>query len=103
MRLSDLQKYILLAVYESGNKRIGRGRFARFYATQKKKPKERAQVKIITQSLERLIDRELMIGYGVRTPHKWFINEVKLTPKGRQQARKVLEKKQQRLPLKKSK
>ena len=53
----------------------------------------------ITKSLERLIDKGLMIGYGRRTPEKWFIDEVQLTPAGRRAARITLGE-QQRLPLK---
>lgn len=43
----------------------------------------------LTRSLERLIDHELMTGYGVRTPHKWYIKEVRLTPLGRKAARRI--------------
>ena len=56
------------------------------------------RTKIITSSIESLIDRELMTGYGVRTAHKWFIREVSLTDKGRRVARK-LQGEQMRLPL----
>src|SRR3989344_7052092 len=99
MRLSPLQKYILWTVYESGNNPYNRKRFIEFYKRNPSKVTERAGVKIITQSIENLIDRELMTGYGVRTPHKWFIREVKLTPKGKKIA-KTLHGKQQVLPLK---
>jgi len=43
-----------------------------------------------------------MTGYGVRTPHKWFIREVKLNPKGKKIAQ-TLHGKQQVLPLKSKK
>jgi hypothetical protein len=56
------------------------------------------RTKVITQSVESLIDREFMTGYGVRTPHKWFIKEVSLTDKGKKVARK-LQGEQMRLPL----
>ena len=112
MRLSPLQKYILWTVYESGNKPYNRKRFIEFYKIRQSKAgphansgvgvTERAGVKIITQSIENLIERELMTGYGVRTPHKWFIREVKLNPKGKKIA-KTLHGKQQTLPLKSKK
>lgn len=70
-----------------------------FYQTQKKTPSPFQQVKIITQSFERLIKRGLMVGYGVRTPEKWFIKEIRLTSKGKKEARRVLGE-QQKLPLK---
>ncbi len=44
----------------------------------------------------------MMVGYGVRTPKKWYIKEVKLTPIGRRLARKLLGE-QQALPFKLSK
>lgn len=98
MRLSPLQKYILKKCYQGGGK-INREGLKIFYQTQKKAPAEDKRVKIITQSVERLIDREQLIGYGVRTPHKWFIKDIKLTSKGRKMAKKLLGE-QQQLPLK---
>lgn len=74
----------------------------RFYEHQKSKPKREDQVNIITKSLERLINRQLIIGFGVRTAYKWFIKEVQLTYKGRRVAKKLIGQ-QQRLPLKISK
>lgn len=73
-----------------------------FYRAQKRQVREEDKVKSITQSIERLIDRELMVGYGVRTPHKWYIHEVKLTASGRREAKK-LRGEQQELPLRKFK
>lgn len=98
MRFSHLQKYILKKCYQ-GRGKINREGLKIFYQTQKKVPAEEKRVKIITQSLERLIDREQLIGYGMRTPHKWFIKEIKLTPKGRRTAKKLMGE-QQQLPLK---
>lgn len=97
MRLSSLQKYILRECY--GTRGVyGRGRLVSFYTKLKPAPKKEDQQNTITKSLERLIDKELMIGYGRRTPHKWFIDQIKLTPKGRRTARKLLGE-QQVLPL----
>ena len=101
MRLSELQKYILLKCFDTGGKRLTRSTLTGFYANQKDvRHGNHAHVKIVTKSIERLIDKELMTGYGVRTPHKWFIKEVKLTIKGRKAAYELIAKKQQRLPLK---
>jgi hypothetical protein len=97
MRLSKLQKYILLSVYGTKGQ-FKRNQFFRFYNKQKKSPKKEDQHGIITKSLERLIDKGLMIGYGRRTPEKWFIDEVCLTSKGKREARKLFGK-QQALPL----
>ena len=76
-----------------------RERLVRFYGNVQHIPKSDIQTKIITRSLESLIDKELMIGNGVRTAHKWFIKEIKLTTKGNKQAKKLLGE-QMALPLK---
>ena len=99
MHLSRLQKFILLQGYYEGKKKLSRVRLENFYERQKKKLKKRAVVKSITKSLERLIEKEFLIGYGTRTPHKWYIKEIKLTPKGRKEARRHLGE-QQKLPFK---
>lgn len=83
LRLSKLQKTILQEALAS------RGQYSR--------RRIRGKVKIVTRSLERLIDRELLIGFGRRTPHKWFIGSIKLTAKGKKIAKKLLG---EQLPLK---
>ena len=97
MKLSKLQKFILIESLGAKGK-SKRKSLLKFYDKQKSPAKKEDQQNIITQSLERLIDKELMIGYGRRTPHKWFIDEIKLTAKGRKQARSLFGK-QQSLPL----
>ncbi|MEK7158780.1 MAG: hypothetical protein AAB733_04385 [Patescibacteria group bacterium] len=82
--LSSLQRAILEECLEEGRKRLDRHRFWAFYAHHQK---PRSPQKAITKSLERLIEREFLVGYGIRTPHKWFIQQVRLTPKGRKVAR----------------
>jgi len=89
MRLSPLQMFILIKCYNSKGFRVNRIGFHAYYRD-RGKAKAEMRTKIITGSIESLIDRELMTGYGVRTPHKWFIREVSLTDKGRQAARKLL-------------
>lgn len=89
MRLSSLQKYILTAAREAKGK-FGRERLMKFYADQSDGPSRKEQMDAVTKALERMIDRELMTGYGVRTPHKWYIKEIKLTPKGRKTAKNLL-------------
>jgi len=97
MYLSKLQKYILSQCYFLSKKRLSRKKIENFYLKQKKKPKE--IVKIITKSLERLIKKGLLIGYGKKTFNKWYIKEVKLTLKGKKEIQKHLAK-QQKLPFK---
>ena len=88
MKLSHLQRYILLAGYGEKDK-FGRGRLLKFYEKQKRKPKKEDRVNIITKSLERLIDNGFLTGYGMRTPKKWFIKEIKLTAAGRRAGKKL--------------
>jgi hypothetical protein len=99
MRLSPLQKFILKTCYTATGKVVTRAVFTKFYDTQKMRPKASDIVNIITHSLESLIDKGLLVGYGVRTPEKWYIKEVRLLPQGRRLARKLLGE-QQSLPLK---
>lgn len=99
MRLSRLQAYILQTCISRGGK-SGREPFIEFYKALKMPPSHDDQVNAITKAIERLIDRELMVGYGMRTPHKWYIKEARLTPKGRREAKELFGK-QQPLPLKK--
>ena len=98
MRLSRLQQHILRTAARRGG-RSPRDPFYEFYVGAKEPPKREDQVNALTKALERLIDRELAVGHGLRTPHKWYIKEIRLTPKGRKVARELLGK-QQSLPLK---
>ena len=102
MRLSALQKYILKECLNVKDFKINRAKLGGFYDKRKKKPRKNLITKIIARSLERLINKELMIGYGIRTAHKWFIKEVKLAEKGKIEAKKLLGE-QVRLPFKRGK
>ncbi|HOX60571.1 MAG TPA: hypothetical protein PLV72_01025 [Candidatus Magasanikbacteria bacterium] len=98
MTLSPLQKYILVRCLER-NTKVDRKVFCAFYANREKKPKEKYLQNVITNSLESLIDREYLVGYGKRTPHKWFMTHVELTARGFDAAEEVLREKQNKLPL----
>ncbi len=99
MRLSRLQRHILLECLDGKRRRVVRTAFMDFYRKQPGSPSAKDQQDSVTKSLERLIDKGLMVGYGRRTPKKWFIDEVALTAKGRKETKKLLGK-QQKLPLK---
>jgi len=90
MRFSRLQQYILLRALLKPMQKVDREGFLNFYKKQTRPPKPFLQIKIVSKSLEGLIDKEMLVGYGVRTPHKWFIKEVRLTNKGRAAAQKLL-------------
>ncbi len=99
MRLSNLQRFILRTALTRKQARVSRSLFLQFYQKQKKAPTLDKQVKIITQSLERLIDRGLVVGFGYKTKEKYFIKEVKLTAAGKRIARELLGR-QAQLPIK---
>lgn len=93
LALSPLQKFLLKECLDSAvTKRIA---LKKFYTKIAKPPKAEDQQNAITKSLERLIDRGYMTGFGRRTPKKWFIESVRLTPAGRRAARNLLGKQQQ--------
>ena len=89
MRLSNLQKYILKKVWNSNKLKVNRYNFNSFYSQKKKDPQKNLQIKIITKSIERLIDRGLLIGFGEKTQYKLFINKVKLTSFGKKETKKL--------------
>ena len=98
MKLSALQKYILKQCLQAKDKIISKSVLEKFYSNVKTKPSEKDIINTITKSVERLIKKELVTGYGFKTPHKWFIRQVKLTPKGTKVARTLFGV-QQKLPL----
>ena len=98
MKLSSLQRYIFREAFASRGA-LGRQRIVGFYAAAKDRPKSGDCARIISRSLDRLITRELAVGFGRKTAQKWYIETIKLTPKGRGVARKLLGQ-QQSLPLK---
>ena len=99
MRLSYLQKYILRKCYTGTNFKISKKVIELYYA--KKKIKPRSIANDITKSVERLIKRELAVGFGRKTSKKWYFTSIFLTPKGRKIAKDLLGK-QQKLPLKRA-
>ncbi|MDO8599725.1 MAG: hypothetical protein Q7S02_06490 [bacterium] len=94
-RLSRLQKAILRTCYPLRG-RVERRRFQEFGKREDTRAKD--VVDVVTKALDRLIDRGLLVGYGIRTKEKWFVREVRLTPEGRRTAR-IVSGKQQALPL----
>ncbi|MFA5022449.1 MAG: hypothetical protein WC508_05205 [Patescibacteria group bacterium] len=97
MKLSALQKYILKQCAQAREKAISKTVLENFYSNKSDKPKD--IVNIITKSVERLIHKELVIGHGWKTTHKWYITQVKLTPKGKKLAKNFFGV-QQKLPFK---
>ncbi len=92
MRLSSLQKFILKQCFILGG-RVERKIFGVYFD----KRKIQHPQNVLTQSIESLIDKGLLRGYGKRTPQKWFIESVSLTPDGKKAAWKVIEDQQMKL------
>ncbi len=88
MRLSALQKFILLTT-ASTRGRTDRAVFLKFYSRHKQSSLPQEQQGIITRSLERLISRGYLVGFGRRTPEKWFITKVRLTAHGRRAVKQL--------------
>ncbi|MBT6691456.1 hypothetical protein HOB10_03955 [Candidatus Parcubacteria bacterium] len=102
MKLSSLQKYILKQTLQSNRAKISRVVLEKFYSNIKKAPAKKIRANIITKSIERLIDKGLLVGFGEKTQHKLFIRHIKLTPKGKKITLGLLGK-QAELPFRKKK
>lgn len=98
MKLSSLQRHILKQCFKSPNFKVSKKIIESFYSSKTVKPK--SIIDDITKSIDRMIKKELIVGYGIKTAHKWFIKEVKLTLKGKKMYRSIFT--QQKLPFKKS-
>ncbi len=90
MRLSQLQKYILLRGLEHRQATVDKEQLLKYYLHHRPEPKPADQVKIITKSVERLIDKGLVKSTGIKTKDKWYIKQVILTRLGKQEAKKLL-------------
>jgi hypothetical protein len=97
MRLSGLQRFALIECYTRRTAKLPRKAVHAYYRSMPTQPGHVQDV--VTKSLESLIDKGLLIGYGRRTPKMWFIDEIRLTSQGRRLARKLLGE-QLPLPLK---
>lgn len=89
MKLSSLQKYILKQVFFSKRAKVNRSSFEAFYDNKKSAPAPKIRTNIITKSIERLIDKGLLVGFGEKTQYKLFINQVKFTPRGKKNTQKL--------------
>lgn len=100
MKISRLQRYILFNCYLTPKSRIFKNKLYSFYDKAKKKPSAKDINDIITKSVNLLIKSDLAAGYGSKTARKWYLKEVRLTPRGRVLAKKFLGE-QRKLPFKK--
>jgi len=100
--LSYIQQFILEECLEHGST-CSRRVIDENYKTSKSKAQQDNFKKIITQSIERLIDRGLLVGYGMKTKEKLFITKIRLTPSGRKSVKEIRKARQKRLPLRRAK
>jgi len=99
MRLSSLQKYILENCYLSKNGEISKNESSDFYAERRNKKMDKDIQDVLHRSIENLGVKNLVIVYGRKTAHKWFINKIRLTARGRRIAQELVVAKQRRLPI----
>jgi hypothetical protein len=99
MKLSPLQRYILRSALNASQKTIGKPALNRYYDKQSQKPSRHDMATIVTKSVDRLIAKDLLIGYGRKTSERMFVDKIKLTSTGAKLARKLMGE-QQKLPLK---
>lgn len=100
MRLSKLQKYILLTCFESrNNARLKTDLYAFYPKIELKKNKIGVQVSV-QKSIDNLVAKDLMVAYGHKTARKWNVDKIKLSARGRKKARELIKKRQPKLPIK---
>ncbi|MBI1961667.1 MAG: hypothetical protein HYS45_03120 [Parcubacteria group bacterium] len=95
--LSKLQQFILEACVEGGGS-VSRSVIDKSRDKSSSKAHQEHYKRIITASIERLIDRGHLVGYGTKTQQKLFITKIKLTLAGRKAALEYRKKRQQKLP-----
>ena len=95
--LSKLQQFILEACAEGGGA-IARSVVDKNHGRSSSKAHQEHYKRIVTQSIDRLIERGLLVGYGAKTAEKFFITKIKLTPRGQKAAHECRKKRQQKLP-----
>lgn len=100
MRLSKLQKYILLICYEARNFTEAKAEFYKFYSEDEfKKNKNSIQIRV-HNSIENMVRKDWAVAYGHKTIKKFYVSRVRLTNLGKQKAKELLQEKQSKLPIK---
>lgn len=98
--LSSLQKFILLQGSLTGFGATSKKSLLKYYDKKSNKPDSKDAKNIISKSVDRLIGKGLIVGFGYKTAEKMFISSIKLTPQGKKIVRR-LQGVQQKLPFKK--
>lgn len=100
MRLSKLQKYIILKCFEKKNITEQKTEFYNYYPKKELKENKLIVQVAIQKSIENLIAKGLVIAFGYKTAKKLYVNKVKLTAKGKSLAKEIIKNRQRKLPIK---
>ncbi len=100
MRLSKLQKFILVKCYEKKNKAERKTEFYSYYPKKVIKDNKLIAQVAIQKSIENLVTKDLVVAHGHKTVKKWYIYKVKLTARGRQKTKELIKQRQRKLPIK---
>ena len=100
MRLSKLQKHILLKCFEAGPKPLPKTEFYAFYSSAEVKNNLNSVQIRMHNSIENMVDKDWVVVHGHKTALKFYIDSVRLSAKGKRLAKEIIQKKQRRLPIK---
>jgi hypothetical protein len=100
MRLSKLQKYILLKCFENKSYSEQKIEFYKFYS-EKEIRNNKIKIQVgIQKSIDNLVSKDLLVAFGHKTAKKWSVDKVKLTTIGKQKAKELIKSRQKTLPIK---
>lgn len=99
MRLSKLQKNILEFIYTSKKEFAARKDLYRFYPLEEIKKNFINIQSVLQKSIENLIEKEYVTGYGYKTAQKWFVQKIKLTRSGKIKAGELVKSKQMKMKI----
>jgi len=90
MRLSRLQKYILTKCYYDKKGIVGRRELYDFYSKEDLAHRKKSVEIAVHNSIERLVEKDLLTAYGHKTAKRWFIHKAKITAKGKKTIKEII-------------
>ena len=100
MRLSRLQKHMLIKCFEARSFTVEKGVFFKYYSKKEREEKKNSIQIRIQNSIDNMVEKDWAVAYGHKTAQKFYIKKVRLTKKGIKMAEDILKKKQSKLPIK---
>lgn len=91
--LSPFQIYILKTCAKANNRRLKKSTFFRYFnidLEKKNSKKYQSAHSQIIKTIDSLIKKGYVVGYGFRTQKEWHYREIKLTAQGKKKARQLL-------------